>query len=73
LMKKRYGEEWILSDIEKGSRIVQSVTGARPKYLRPPDWDIWDEMEKRIESQGYHVMTKSSAVPSALRDVDSED
>ena len=73
LMKKRYGEEWILSDIEKGSRIVQSVTGARPKYLRPPDWDIWDEMEKRIESQGYRVMTKSSSVPSALRDVDSED
>ena len=72
-MKRRYGEEWILNDIDKGSRIIESVTGTRPKYLRPPDWDIWEDFRKRIESRGYHVMTKSSAVPPALRDVDSED
>jgi peptidoglycan-N-acetylglucosamine deacetylase len=73
LMKKRYGEEWVLADIDKGSRIIESVTGTRPRYLRPPDWDIWEDFRKRLESRGYHVMTKSSAVPPALRDVDSED
>ena len=72
-MKRRYGEEWILSDIDKGSRIIESVSGTKPKYLRPPDWDIWEDFRKRIEALGYHVMTKSSAVPPALRDVDSED
>lgn len=73
LMKKRYGEAWIMTDIEKGSGIVQSVTGARPKFLRPPDWDIWPELTKRIEAAGYHVMTRSTAVPPVWRDVDSED
>ena len=73
LMKRRYGEEWILNDIEKGSSVIQAITGAKPRYLRPPDWDIWEDFRQRIESRGYHVMTKSSAVPPALRDVDSED
>jgi peptidoglycan-N-acetylglucosamine deacetylase len=73
LMKKRYGEQWIMDDIEKASRIIQPITGARPKYLRPPDWDIWPELDRRIEAAGYHVMSKSSSYPSALRDVDSED
>ena len=73
LMKRRYGEEWILNDIEKGSSVIQSITGAKPRYLRPPDWVIWEDFRQRIESRGYHVMTKSSAVPPALRDVDSED
>ncbi|HLW78200.1 MAG TPA: hypothetical protein VKU44_01250, partial [Terriglobia bacterium] len=68
-----YGEAWIMADIEKGSRIVQSITGARPKYLRPPDWDIWPELTARIESAGYHVMTRSTAVAPVWRDVDSED
>jgi peptidoglycan-N-acetylglucosamine deacetylase len=73
LMKKRYGEQWILDDIEKGSRIIQSITGMRPHYLRPPDWDIWPEFQRRIEAAGYHVMSKSSSYPPAWRDVDSED
>ena len=72
-MDRRYGEAWIMADIEKGSRIIQSVTGARPRFLRPPDWDIWPELQQRIEAAGYHVMSKSSAYPPDLRDVDSED
>jgi peptidoglycan/xylan/chitin deacetylase (PgdA/CDA1 family) len=73
LMGRRYGEAWVLADIEKGSRIIQSITGTRPRFLRPPDWDIWPELQQRIEAAGYHVMSKSSAYPPDLRDLDSED
>jgi peptidoglycan/xylan/chitin deacetylase (PgdA/CDA1 family) len=73
VMTKRYGEEWVLNDIERASTIIQGITGKKPKYLRPPDWTIWPELEKRIEAHGYQVMTKSTGVPPALRDVDSED
>jgi peptidoglycan/xylan/chitin deacetylase (PgdA/CDA1 family) len=73
LMVKRYGEEWVLSDIDRASTIIQKITGNKPTYLRPPDWTIWPELEKKIEARGYHVMTRSRAVLPALRDVDSED
>jgi len=73
LMVKRYGEDWVLNDIDKASTIIQSITGVKPSYLRPPDWTIWPELEKKIEARGYHVMTRSRDVPSAMRDVDSED
>jgi peptidoglycan/xylan/chitin deacetylase (PgdA/CDA1 family) len=73
LMKKRYGEEWVLNDIERASLFIQTITGAKPAFLRPPDWTIWPELQKKIEARGYHVMTRSTAVPPALRDVDSED
>src|SRR5271157_1796801 len=59
-MNKRYGEEWILNDIDRASRTIEPITGVRPKYLRPPDWDIWPELAQRIEGRGYHVMTKST-------------
>jgi peptidoglycan-N-acetylglucosamine deacetylase len=72
-MQKRYGEPWILNDIDRASAVIQALTGARPAYLRPPDWDIWPELQEKIEARGYHVMTKSAAAPLALRDVDSED
>jgi peptidoglycan-N-acetylglucosamine deacetylase len=73
LMEKRYGDAWILNDIERASQVIQSITGSRPRDLRPPDWDIWPALEAKIEAQGYHVMTRSSRAPPALRDVDSED
>jgi len=73
IMVGRYGEAWVLNDIERASRIIQSISGVKPAYLRPPDWTIWPELEKKIETRGYHLMTKSTAVPPALRDVDSED
>ena len=73
IMVKRYGEEWVLNDIERASTIIQKTTGEKPAYLRPPDWTIWPELEQKIEARGYHVMTKSRSVPPALRDVDSED
>jgi len=73
VMAKRYGEEWVLNDIERASIFIQKITGDKPTYLRPPDWTIWPELEKKIEARGYHLMTKSTAVPPPLRDVDSED
>ena len=73
LMTKRYGEEWVLNDIDRASLFIQGITGAKPTFLRPPDWTIWPELQKKIEARGYHVMTRSTAVPPALRDVDSED
>jgi len=73
IMVGRYGEAWVLNDIERASTIIQSISGVKPAYLRPPDWTIWPELEKKIEARGYHLMTKSTAVPPALRDVDSED
>jgi peptidoglycan/xylan/chitin deacetylase (PgdA/CDA1 family) len=73
LMQKRYGEAWVLDDVERASRAIQAITGVRPAYLRPPNWHIWPELQAKIEARGYRVMTKSKSVPPALRDVDSED
>jgi peptidoglycan/xylan/chitin deacetylase (PgdA/CDA1 family) len=75
-MAKRYGENWILNDIDRASRIIQSVAGVRPQYVRPPDWDVWESLRRKIEARGYHLMTKSKGDVSeapALEDVDSQD
>ncbi|MGA2629694.1 MAG: polysaccharide deacetylase family protein [Terriglobia bacterium] len=75
-MAKRYGENWVLNDIDRASRIIQSVTGVRPRYVRPPDWDVWETLREKIEARGYHLMTKSKGDVSeapALEDVDSQD
>lgn len=73
LMEKRYGDAWILNDIARASAVIQGITGTRPGFLRPPDWDIWPALQQKIEARGYRVMTKSHRVPPELRDVDSED
>jgi len=73
LMQKRFGEEWILNDIDRASRTIEPITGVKPQYLRPPDWEIWPELAQRIEARGYHIMSKSTTLPPVLRDVDSED
>jgi len=73
LMEKRYGDAWILNDIDRASTVIQGITGSRPHDLRPPDWDIWPALQAKIEARGYHVMTRSASAPAVLRDVDSED
>ena len=73
LMEKRYGDVWILHDIDRASQMIQGITGLKPVFLRPPDWDIWPALQQRIEADGYRVMTKSHSVAPDLRDVDSED
>jgi peptidoglycan/xylan/chitin deacetylase (PgdA/CDA1 family) len=75
-MKKKYGEEWILNDIDRASRIVQSVTGEPTRFVRPPEWDLWPELRQRIEARGYAVMMKSNQTfkePAAREDVDTQD
>ncbi len=75
-MTRRYGEDWVLNDIDRASRIIQSVTGVKPRYVRPPDWDVWEGLREKIEARGYHVMTKDVGgihVPVAIEDVDSGD
>ncbi len=75
-MKRKYGEEWILNDIDRASRIVQSVTGEPTRYVRPPDWDLWPEIRQKIEARGYGVMMKSIGeikMPAAREDVDTQD
>ncbi len=75
-MSRRYGEQWVLNDIDRASRIIQSVAGVKPRYVRPPDWDVWEELREKIEARGYYVMTKNAGgvhVPTALADVDSGD
>jgi peptidoglycan/xylan/chitin deacetylase (PgdA/CDA1 family) len=75
-MAKRYGENWVLNDIDRASRIIQSVTGVRPRYVRPPEWDVWETLREKIEARGYHLMTKSKGDVSeapAFEDVDSQD
>ena len=73
LMERRYGDAWILNDIDRASQVIQSITGVRPHFVRPPDWDVWPALTRKIEARGYEVMTKSGAAPPKLRDVDSED
>jgi len=75
-MAKRYGENWVLNDIDRASRIIESVTGARPRYVRPPEWDVWESLREKIQTRGYHLMTKSKGDVSeapAIEDVDSQD
>ena len=62
-----------MNDIDRASRTIEPITGMKPKYLRPPDWEIWPELAQRIEARGYHIMSKSTTLPPFLRDVDSED
>lgn len=75
-MSRRRGQEWVLNDIDRASRIIQSVTGVKPRYVRPPDWDVWEELREKIEARGYHVMSKNVGgvhEPTTLEDVDSGD
>lgn len=70
---KNKGEAWAVEDVEHGAQVVQAVTGSRPKYLRPPDWDLTPDLRKKIEARGFRVMTISSENPIAVRDINTLD
>lgn len=75
-MVQRHGETWVLNDIDRASEIIQSVIGRRPYFVRPPEWNIWPALLKKIEARGYRVMARISDgvdIPPLLADVDSED
>src|SRR5512140_2413704 len=73
IAERKKGEAWVLSDVDRGADAIKAVTGARPKYLRPPDWGLNDDARRDIERHGYRVLTISSENPVALRDVNSLD
>src|SRR5215831_3867252 len=71
--ERKHGEEWVLSDVNRGAEAIKAVTGTQPHYFRPPDWIISDDARRDLEQQGYHLLTISRENPIALRDVNSLD
>jgi peptidoglycan/xylan/chitin deacetylase (PgdA/CDA1 family) len=71
--EKKNGEQWVMGDVDRGAKAIKSVTGAQPRYVRPPDWIITSDARHDLERQGYRVLTISSENPMALRDVNSLD
>src|SRR6266536_2456134 len=73
IAEAKKGRAWVLADVERGAKIVETVTGSKPEYLRPPDWDLTDSARRELEKRGYRVLSISSQNPPALRDLNSLD
>src|SRR5581483_1195964 len=73
IAERKKGEGWVIEDVEHGARLIEAVSGTRPKYLRPPDWILPDDARRELERRGYHVLTIAASQPVALRDVNSLD
>lgn len=71
--ERKKGEAWVISDVDQGARMIQSVTGARPEYLRPPDWVLPDDARRDLERRGFRILTISTENPPAVRDINSLD
>ena len=71
--ERKRGEQWVLSDVNRGAEAIKAVTGTRPPYVRPPDWIITDDARRDLERQGYQLLSISSENLIALRDVNSLD
>jgi peptidoglycan/xylan/chitin deacetylase (PgdA/CDA1 family) len=73
IAERKKGEAWVLSDVERGAEVVKAVTGSKPQWLRPPDWDLTDDARRDLEKHGFRILTISSQNPVALRDINSLD
>lgn len=71
--EKKWGEQWVVGDVNRGAQAIKAVTGTQPQYVRPPDWIISEEARHDLERQGYRLLTISRENPLALRDVNSLD
>ena len=71
--ERKNGEQWVLGDVNRGAEAIKALTGAQPRYVRPPDWIITDDARRDLEREGYHLLTISSENPVALRDINSLD
>ncbi len=71
--EKKKGEQWVMDDVDRGAEAIKAVTGTQPRYVRPPDWIISDDARRRLQQQGYRVLTISAKNPMELRDVNSLD
>jgi peptidoglycan-N-acetylglucosamine deacetylase len=73
LAERKKGEAWVLGDVERGAEAIESVTGSRPLYLRPPDWDMPADAERALDARGFHILGISAENPLPLRDINSLD
>jgi len=71
--EEKRGEQWVIDDVDRGAEAIKSVTGAKPRYVRPPDWIIGDDARRDLERKGYQLLTISPEKAVALRDVNSLD
>ncbi len=71
--EQKKGEAWVLGDVERGAEAVKSVTGTKPVWLRPPDWDLADDARGDLEKHGFRILTISGQNPVAMRDINSLD
>ncbi len=58
-LKKLYkekGSEAIKSEIRRTGDIILKTTGRKPKFFRPPFWEIDKSIEKIVADEGYKVM-----------------
>ncbi len=71
--EKQKGEAWVIGDVDRGAKMIQAVSGTRPKYVRPPDWILPDDARRDLEQRGYQILTIKGPAPMPLRDVNSLD
>ena len=71
--ERKWGEQWVIGDVDRGAQAIKAVTGIQPHYVRTPDWTISDDARRDLERQGYHLLTISRENHLALRDVNSLD
>lgn len=71
--ERQRGEQWVITDVNRGAQAIKAVTGVQPRYVRPPDWALSDDARRDLEREGYRLLTISSENPIALRDINSLD
>jgi peptidoglycan-N-acetylglucosamine deacetylase len=71
--ERKNGEQWVITDVDRGAAAIKSITGTQPRYVRPPDWIITEEARRDLEREGYHLLSLSNENPVALRDINSLD
>jgi peptidoglycan/xylan/chitin deacetylase (PgdA/CDA1 family) len=71
--ERKNGEKWVLGDVDRGAEAIRALTGAQPRYVRPPDWIITSDARQDLQQHGYRVLSISSENPMWLRDVNSLD
>ncbi len=71
--ERQKGEKWVIGDVNRGAEVIQAVSGAPPRYVRPPDWILPDDARRDLEQRGYRILTIKGPAPAPLRDVNSLD
>lgn len=60
-LKKNYRtrSDWrevLLASLQKTSNAIENATGTRPKFFRPPFWEINPDIQWVVEQAGYRVV-----------------